>query len=91
MNHVHSSSGGGDCALSCDGRAHFIGLPPDAVVIRPIKPGETRFEVAAPFAREGRGGAAIGFLDIIIVHAAVSLPNTSKRVLGSAAHQLTFV
>jgi hypothetical protein len=61
------------------------------VVIRPIKPGETGFDVAAPFAREVRGGAAIGLLDIIIVHAAVSLPNTSKRVLGSAAHQLTSV
>lgn len=54
------------------------------VVIRPIKPGEIGFDVAAQFAREVRGGAAIGLLDIIIAHAAVSLPDASKRVPGSA-------
>ena len=54
------------------------------VVIRPIKPGEIGFDVAAQFARASWGRAAIGLLDIIIVHAAVSLPDASKRVSGSA-------
>jgi hypothetical protein len=54
------------------------------VVIRPIKPGESGFDVAARFARVCRGGVASGLLDIIIVYAAVSLPDASKRVPGSA-------